>query len=579
MKESDFAVSESERQSAASQLAQTETTNAVNTGLVASADNSTRSLGFSGTFRSSIDSVSRTSGGRFGMRNRITTLDTSGRNAESLNQKQLRRIVSKGIYQESGEGSPAPAHRQAKAIASGIAAHKALEGSELEGADEAYYKAKGAARLTKKAARRIVGKGEAANSSALGDLSEKKYQRRKKDHREILRKIQSKRNQAAAMGKAAEAKAAAGAGAAKAAAGSAAASSGGSGILAAGASGCLLPLLGGLLVFILFVALLSSILGGSSNTQSASLSEVEIKVAQFFRDKGLDDVQIAGIMGNMKAESGMDPAKVQEGGGGRGICQWDGGRRDHLFSYAAMMQVDWTNLDLQLKFFWEEDEWKNDWSGDYTLGYYDYSNPSPPMGTHVSGSKQGFLAATDVADATEQFCYGWERAGFPRINERIQYAEEYYRALQSGLGASDYVSAAIGIANDDSHGYSQRTSDGGSGRTLNPDVDCSSLVYYALLNSGYSKEQIGSYPFSTYSMPDILPKAGFTRHSFTSVSDLQPGDILLRDGHTEIYIGNGKNVGAHSNYDGKPGDSSGNEVDIGNCGTNWASYYRNDGKE
>lgn len=561
MKTSDFTTSEAERKPAASALIQTETTDAVNTGLVDTADKSIRSMGRSAR-KVSIDNVSLTEDGTYSvtatkhgfLRSKTATAEFIGEDAKELTQKQVRRLMAAKIH-EGGAASFAPAMKKAKATLKGAAIHGTLKDSELDGLDSLYYKGKGAGHLAKKTVQRLAGK------KTLDDLA------RKKGVKEVMRKLQSRRNQAAAMRKAAEAKAAAGAGAAKAgAAGSAAVSSGGGGLAAAGAGGCLLPLIGGILVLILFCALLSAILGGNS-TQSYSLSEVEIRVAQFFREKGLGDIQIAGIMGNMYAESGMNPAKIQDDGGGRGICQWDGNRRDHLFSYAAMMQVDWTNLDLQLKFFWEEDEWKNDWSGSYAVsGGYD--NPSPPPGTHVSGSKDGFLAADNVAEATRQFCYGWERAGFPRIDERIAKAEEYYLALQSGLGSDSYVNAAIAIANDDSHGYSR------SQRQMNPDVDCSSFVYYSLLNSGYTKDQIGSYPFSTQSMPSVLPQAGFTRHDFTSIDDLQPGDILLRSGHTEIYIGNGKNAGAHRDYDGRPGDSSGNEVDIGNCGTNWTCYYR-----
>lgn len=563
MKASDFTVSESERKAAADALVQTETTNSVNSGIAQSANrsaslssNTIKKAASAALSGSEVEGLDQTVYGAY----RVGKESVRGAKAsyrairhikDGTGREMLKRHFSLGnIKKKAAEQLKTGAKTGVK---SGITG--ALKDSEVEGLDTEVKAAYKGTKKTLRAAKQ--------GTSAV---------------RNTMLKMQSRRNQAVSMQKAAEAKAAASAGAAKGAAANgaaagAAAAKGGGGLAAAGAGGCLLPLVGGFLVLILFCALLSAILGGSNSTQNYSLSEVEIKVAQFFREKGLDDIQIAAIMGNMYAESGMNPAKVQEDGGGRGICQWDGGRRDHLFSYAAMMQMDWTNLDLQLKFFWEEDEWKNNWSGSYTVSG-GYSNPSPPPGTHVSGSKDGFLSASTVAEATEQFCYGWERAGFPRIDGRIAKAEEYYAALQSGLGSDNYVNAAIAIANDDTHGYSQTTADGGSGRTLNPDVDCSSLVYYALLNSGYTKDQIGGYPFATGSMPDILPKAGFVRHDFTSVDDLQPGDILLRSGHTEIYIGNGKNVGAHWNRDGKPGDSSGKEVNIQNCGTNWTWYYR-----
>ena len=48
-----------------------------------------------------------------------------------------------------------------------------------------------------------------------------------------------------------------------------------------------------------------------------------------------------------------------------------------------------------------------------------------------------------------------------------------------------------------------------------------------------------------------------------STSDLKAGDICWNRGHTEIYLGNGKWVGARNNNDGKPGDSDGQEITVG----------------
>ena len=143
-----------------------------------------------------------------------------------------------------------------------------------------------------------------------------------------------------------------------------------------------------------------------------------------------------------------------------------------------------------------------------------------------------------------------------------------------------YVQWMIGVANDDTHGYSQFTSDGGSGRTFNPDVDCSSFVYYALLKGAeFTEEQLGiSDPFTTtWNMDTALKNVGFKSYSYTSETELQRGDILWSADHTEVYIGNGQNVGAHSNKDGKSGDSSGEEVDIGDNWRSWTSYYRYEG--
>lgn len=138
----------------------------------------------------------------------------------------------------------------------------------------------------------------------------------------------------------------------------------------------------------------------------------------------------------------------------------------------------------------------------------------------------------------------------------------------------NYVSWMLLFAIDNSHGYSM------SNRTL-PDVDCSSFVYYALLNNGYTSNQLGgTYPFTTASMASILTSIGFEQLPF-DVNSLQEGDILWypkgfnghKYGHTEVYIGNGQTVGAHSNYDHIPGDSRGNEVSTVPVGT-YQSIFR-----
>lgn len=120
---------------------------------------------------------------------------------------------------------------------------------------------------------------------------------------------------------------------------------------------------------------------------------------------------------------------------------------------------------------------------------------------------------------------------------------------------------AIGIANDDSHGYSQSSRWG-------PDYDCSSFVISALKSVGLD---VGGATY-TGNMRSNLTTHDFTWIPWSQISssaNLQRGDILLyhnfsnNDGHTEFYLGNNQNVGAHSNR-GYPqtGDQTGTEVSV-----------------
>lgn len=121
-----------------------------------------------------------------------------------------------------------------------------------------------------------------------------------------------------------------------------------------------------------------------------------------------------------------------------------------------------------------------------------------------------------------------------------------------------YCNLAVGIANDDTHGYSQINRNG------NPDFDCSSLVLYCLRQSGF--KMVGAS--HTGNMYNALIGEGFK----AVTGAYKRGDILLshnsRRQHTAIYIGNNKIVHARSSETGgktgKPGDQTGNEICITN---------------
>ena len=124
-----------------------------------------------------------------------------------------------------------------------------------------------------------------------------------------------------------------------------------------------------------------------------------------------------------------------------------------------------------------------------------------------------------------------------------------------------YVQNAINIANDNSHGYSQVNRWG-------KDYDCSSLVITVVESAGIPVKSKGGATY-TGNMLSAFKRCGFTdvtkRVNLATGAGLRRGDILLnRTHHTEIYIGNGRNVGAHSSetggVTGKTGDQTGKEI-------------------
>lgn len=135
------------------------------------------------------------------------------------------------------------------------------------------------------------------------------------------------------------------------------------------------------------------------------------------------------------------------------------------------------------------------------------------------------------------------------------------------------------IANDDSHGYSQITRNG------NPNYDCSSLICSAMRYAGGFNIPITS----THSMRLVFTNAGnwiwIPRSELGDISNeavisgrsnLKRGDILLNETeHTEIYLGNGLDLGAHWDWDGVNGDSSGKEICSGlYWDSNWDGVLR-----
>ena len=75
----------------------------------------------------------------------------------------------------------------------------------------------------------------------------------------------------------------------------------------------------------------------------------------FLKYKGLSDAAAAGVLGNIQAESGFNPA-IQEyaTGEGYGLIQWSFSRRDALEAAAAARGVEVSDLQFQLEYLWEE---------------------------------------------------------------------------------------------------------------------------------------------------------------------------------------------------------------------------------
>ena len=468
MKVSDFVSTSAERDATSRELLHTEETDAVNSGLVESADKSGRALKGAGkakrVAKGKASSAVLATAGR-DRRGKAPHLSDSGEGDDAVptamrpsrrgSRASSRRtrggssaVYSGGAASPLDEGkadAPSPIkrkHRLKDAVAY-VGTRKALEGTELEGADDLYYKGRFAGKATRRisyAVNRSDKKVVQSARSARDDIFKK--MRRNKTREQTLASAQS-HVQAASYGKRATyetaekvREAAAANKTATAIAGSASSSSGVAAVAAA-------PTF--LLVFlalVFFIVIAGAAGQQSQQTGDGTLSAVESQVASFLMGKGLDELHTAAIMGNMYAESGMNPAATESGGTGIGICQWSFGRANNLRRYAAQQGKGWDDLGVQLDFFWDHDIWSTEWSSAYTITVHQVDG-DPAVGESVSGSKSSFLATDDLTEAVESFCYGWERPGVPRINVRLEAAQRYYTALTTGGlgGGQDYASA------------------------------------------------------------------------------------------------------------------------------------------
>lgn len=128
---------------------------------------------------------------------------------------------------------------------------------------------------------------------------------------------------------------------------------------------------------------LSRIFGAANDNGASptSLGGAGGSIWNFFAGKGLQSHQIAGIMGNLQAESGLNPGAVNPNGGATGIAQWLGPRLSALLGSNGGKTP---GLGGQLDFLWSE-----------------LQGPE-------NATLKKLLASTDVRSATNAFA-GFER--------------------------------------------------------------------------------------------------------------------------------------------------------------------------
>ncbi len=311
----------------------------------------------------------------------------------------------------------------------------------------------------------------------------------------------------------------------------------------------------------------------------------------FFRSNGFTEEASAGIMGNLKAETNMDPT-CDVSGVTCGIACWDNINGQSPLKQAASQQgKDWTDLEFQLNYLL---------SG-LPSAFDTYTGRSPYY--YSTGewawwpekmSFDDYKKLKDIAKAAEIFERVYERASIPRIENRIQFAKEFYQQftgkfvqidgtssdssessekktwVEELYGAFDDLAEAYGLKTTSSSSDSDSSSTGGavggndkqkalvnqmksvegklrySQQQRDPETgsgDCSSTVQWA-----YQKV-LGVDPGSWTGAMETDDDTYTVTTDFDE-SKMEPGDEILYNGHVEMYMGDGKMIGHGGGADG-----------------------------
>lgn len=180
--------------------------------------------------------------------------------------------------------------------------------------------------------------------------------------------------------------------------------------------------------------------GGGDESSSVALGSGPAgkQIFDYFVKRGFTDEQAAGWVGNFFQESGLNPARHQQGGGpGRGLAQWEvGARFEDLKAFANKRGKPWTDMQTQLDFVW------------YEL-----------QGTENKAYKL-IKATKTVEQAADAIVTWYERAGKP--GNRHGPAREAFKRYAGKTESSD-VDEGAALEGNSSSGTGNRNMGGGGG--------------------------------------------------------------------------------------------------------------------
>lgn len=582
MRVDDMVRTGTEASAASADMASNRVTDAVNSGIVDSADKSHMAIkdSFLGPDRNSpeaqhgygvgsTDGFSREGAVTFGSEaqrqaDKLVSSGSVAKHAADALKQTGGKIAADGLVSSKADGRKLVSKANLKKAAKGAAVSEALRDSEFDGADEYYYKAKGAWKLGRKGAdvvKKHAAARKAGNVSSGAGKATKVIEKKstKKTGQAAQRAAQSARNQRMAMAAAQEAKAAGGAAKALAAKGggaAVAASGGGLGGVLAAIGSAFLPVIGTVaLILLLIIVILTAIGGQNKDTNVGALTGNEAIIAQALLDQGFSKAAVAGVLGNIANEGNPGSDENMDGmfnyayeracgmfqythasnstppyySHGCEYCHYKRWCSDNNLDWADLHnQMDWTFGGAGEKF---GHSWKNQWQmrRTYYVGYwgakYSWLNSSTLC------SADDFPKLDDPAVAA--YCWmaayeGPETGATAHLDRRIESAQHYYDLLNTSVS----VGEGGGFTEVVSRAQAQMGKPYQRGAAGPNSYDCSGLVSYALTGR-YEHTWVTQYIYY-----------GGKPFREISASEAVPGDVVCKESHTGIYIGNGQMIHA-----------------------------------
>lgn len=137
----------------------------------------------------------------------------------------------------------------------------------------------------------------------------------------------------------------------------------------------------------------------------------------YFTNRGFTIESICGMLGNIQAESGLNPGQHQKGGSGLGLIQWT--PSTILTDWCDKWGLTWYDGDTQCRRIDSEGK-KIEGAGGYWL------NGRGEDGVYYKYRWDDFSALTNVQTALYAYEAQRERAKSPDMATRLQYAMQWY---------------------------------------------------------------------------------------------------------------------------------------------------------